>query len=920
MSMAGETITVSDSRELKDAFERLASGKGGTIRLEVSDEPYDVFLVDRFRENIDAPVRITSADPDDPAIIAELNLAGRENVTVQGVVFDSSGTARTKSHRDLEITDSRNVEILDSVFQGDATETLDGSKGQVKGVAMALVRGSEDVALHGNSVQGYYHGIAFKDSNDIEFVGNEMTKLQGDAIRIAGAQDLLIEGNLLHEMLGSAQNINHSDMIQFWGTNIQQNTERVTIRENVINSAEGPAYQMIFGGNEDKAENGWLFEDIVIEGNLLYGAHHNMISVGTTRDMVVRHNTVLWNRDARLVEPGGAEGASENGWIRARANKGVTIENNLASNVYDATGRNGIVTYDDPSDATHHARNFVNLAAGGTAELQDLSLLPGSRWDGKLGAPMTWSSHEVDRLTAVVRAEISPADRSVVTLDASLSRDEDGRLGGDASYLWSFADGSTARGRTVTHDFGEAGVHGYALEVRHGGRADRIERTIETTDPTLLRLTTKGGKLRDASSYDSDLVVKGKVEGGGFVLDGKSKIEIDRDSAQLYSLDRFALTMSFEPASKGASGVLFSLREAMTGSVGPDGGFRFTLATTEGKAEARTAPGVFSDGKAHDLAVIYDGREVTIHIDGEEAASAAVQGITKPLEHWGMVIGNYWNASVKGIVRDLTLSAEVDGLGADEPPLVDAEHGSAGDVHEPPQAPDAGEDDQDAGAGGGEPPAAGEALVRLDFEGGVSDRSGNGARIEWDPERGALREGLGRRGPRGGAGPRRRGGGDLALERGPLRPRRLRHRLRPQARGHRRRRRPGADALPDARSEPRRRRGAALRADHRRGPRGGALGGGRDRHRLAPGRAGLRFGRGRDDDRGGRRGGRPGRAVGHHARGLALGPDAGAELGRGGARLRGRLRLPRRGGGAVEPRAPAGRGDGRDADGARLRG
>ena len=768
--MASETTIVNSSKELKDAFERLASGEGGTIRLEASDKPYDVYLTDRFREQTDAPVHITSADPDNPAVIAELSLVGRENVSVDGVVFDSSGTKRTTSHRDLDVIDSRNVTITNSTFQGDATETLYGSKGETKGVVMAIVRDSDGVVLQGNTVQGYYHGISFKDSNDIEFVDNEMTKLQGDAIRIAGAQDLLIEGNHLYEMLGTAQNVNHSDMIQFWGTHISQNIERVTIRDNVINTAEGPAYQMIFGSNQDKAKNGWLFQDIVIEDNLLYGAHHNMIAIADTRDMVVRNNTVLWNQDSHLVEPGGGDGASENGWVRARGGKDAVIEGNLASNVYDATGRNGIVTYDDPSDATHFARNFVNMEAGGTAELQDLSLLPSSQWDGKLGARMTWSSHKVDDLTAVVTTERSETDRSSITLDASLSRDEGGRLGANADYLWTFSDGSTARGQTVTHDFGKAGVHDYALEVRSGGDADRIERTIEITDPTLLRLTTKGGKVSDASSYDTGLKVKGKVEDGGFVLDGKSKIEVERGSEQIYSLDRFALTMSFEPASKGASGVLFTLREAMTGSIRPDGAFKFTITTTEGKAEARTKPGLFSDAKPHDLAVVYDGREVTVYVDGDEAASAGVTGITKPLEHWGLVIGNYWNASVKGTVRDVTLSAEIEGLGSDGPPLVDAAHGGAGDgdgsLQKPDAGPDAGSDSgsddgtpsvgdggepsgPDGGSGGGTPSGSNSgskgdtALVHLDFDDGVRDRSGNGAEIEWDPSEVSFATGVG---------------------------------------------------------------------------------------------------------------------------------------------------------------------------------
>lgn len=699
--MANTIITVTNSRELTAAFERLAAGEGGTIRLEANARPYEILLVDRGDLRVDAPVRLTSADPGEPARIAQLTLKSRENVTVDNVLFDSSGTQRVSNHRDLDINDSTDIVVTDSVFQGEATTALDGTPDRVKGVTMALVRGSDGVELRGNLVEGYLHGVSFQESRNLAFLDNEITRLQGDPIRIAGAQDLLIEGNHLHTMLGTSQHINHSDMIQFWGTNIQQNTERVTIRDNILNSAEGPAYQMIFGGNEDKAKNGWYFEDILIEGNLLYGAQHNMISVSNTRDMVVRHNTVLWNSDSHLIAHGGGEGASNNGWIRARDSKGAVIEGNLATTIYDATGTNGLIDYNDPSKKNHYGRNFINLDAGGTAELPDLSLLPGSPWDGKLGAPMTWSSHRVEAITAVVRTDRSASDLSVVELDASLSRDAAGRLGASAQYVWTFADGTVKRGQTVTHDFKEAGEHLYTLQVSKGGRFDEIDRKIEISEPTLLSLSMQGGKVLDASTYGSEVETKGgAIRDGGFVLDGSSKILIDRDSEQLYSLENFALSLNFAPDKPGAHGVLFVLPEAMQGAVLANGAFRFTITTTEGHATATTAPGTFSGTKARDLAVTYDGREVHVYLDGAEAASAPVKGLTKALEHWGLVIGNQWNGSVRGVVRDVALSAEIGGDGA--PPLVKG----------------------DGGSGGGGSTAEEETLLALDFEGDLRDAEG----------------------------------------------------------------------------------------------------------------------------------------------------------------------------------------------------
>jgi hypothetical protein len=701
-----QTITVSSSRELKEAFERLASGEGGTIRLEAASKPYAARLVDRNAPEVDAPVTITSADPSRPATIAQMTLVGRENVTIEGVVFDSREGERDGHHRDLELAGSKNIAVRDVAFRDGATETFLGS-GQTKGTQALIVRNSEGVEVSDVTMEGYFHGMAFFDSDDVTLTGSEITRLQGDALRIAGMQDMLVQDNHLHSMLGSSQNINHSDMIQFWGRNIKQNTERVTISENVISTGDGPSYQMIFGHNDDRGKNGWLFEDITIEGNVLYGAHYNMIVVNDTNRMKVVDNTVLFNSDTHQINADGSKGKQSNGWIDIPKSRGTVIEGNLATTIHDPTGRNDLVRYEDPSHPDHFENNFVNLAAGGTAELQSLRMLPGSQWDRKLGSPLTWSNAPVDEITAIARPEVSGQDLSVVEFDASLSRAPWGRLNEkSASYVWTFDDGTVKRGARVTHDFEGAGTHGYALEVRSRGQVDRIEREIDIAEPLLLAIEPKGGKLRDASAYESKLAVKGgKLAGEGFVLDGRSNITVDRGSEQIYSLDAFALSMTFERASGATKGSLFALPEAMDGKVTSQGGFKVDLTTTEGRFTAQTKGGLFPQGEPRDLAVVYDGTELRIYADGREEAATKASGLTQPLEHWGLTIGHPWVPSVKGVVSDVTLSAEVDGAGA--PPKVKDAH-------------DAGSGAGLGGSGSGDP----ETLVALNFEGHLRDPDG----------------------------------------------------------------------------------------------------------------------------------------------------------------------------------------------------
>ena len=718
--MAFETITVRTSTELEEAVERLAAGDGGVVVMEAGR--YHLNLRDPSYSQLDAPVRMTSADPADPATFTKLALNGRENVSIDHVVFDSTGTETTTHHRDLDIAGSEDISIRDSVFRGGATESLDGTAGQVRGVNLALIRDSSGIELSDNVMSGYYHGVAFKDSSDVVFAGNELTRFQGDGIRIAGVQDLLIEGNHLHSMLGSSQDINHSDMIQFWGTNIAQNTMRVTIRENVINTSDGPAYQMIFGRNEHHDRNGWLFQDIVIEENLLYGAHHNTISIAETDGMIVRHNTVLWNRDTHALLPGGEQGSSVNGWVRAPGSGNAVIENNLATNISGGSGANGIVTYGDATDAGHFSRHFVNLDAGGSAELRDLTLRSDSAWDGVLGARMTWSSHAVDGLTATASLGRVVGDRSAAVLDARFTRDAAGTVGADdARFTWLFEDGTRKEGLVVEHDFVTPGRHGYALEVRTtDGRTDRIERTVTVEDPDLLAIDMTDGRLRDTSDYGTSLAARGGAfEDGGFRLDGSSRIDISRGAEHMFSLDSFAISMRFAPDA-GTSGTLLELKSSMEASVTDDGRLVFEITTTTGSFRVATEAGALSGTEPRDIGIIMDGAmgELRLVIDGEVAGTAAVSGLTRPLESWGFAIGNvFGGSSVKGVVSDIAMRAE---------PALESEAAPA-----PAPEPLGPEED----------PRAEALIAHFDFDDGVADASGAGTRVQWNEAAARFGEG-----------------------------------------------------------------------------------------------------------------------------------------------------------------------------------
>ena len=731
--MTNQDLTVRTTEELEAAVERLAAEGGGTVYLEAGS--YSLFLRDRDGSQTDAPVRITSLDPADPAIVTGLSLHGRENLAIDHVVFDSAGTTRSTYHRDVELTGVTGVEISDSVFRGGATEALNGTPGEERAPNLALIRNSDGVTLRDNHMSGYYQGVALKDSDNVQIIDNEITRFQGDGIRIGGVQDALIQGNHMHSMLGTSQNVNHSDMIQFWGTNVAQNNERVTIRENVIDTANGAAYQMIFGSNIDLAENGFLFKDIVIEENLLYGAHHHMISITQTDGMVVRQNTVLWNRDTVHVTPYGEapDTHSVPGWISTRGDARAVVEGNIAALVKGGTGANGILTYDDPDAADHYARHFVNLDAGGTADIRDLTLRADSAWDGVLGASMTWSTRPVDGLEATALVARIPGDRSAVTLDARLTRDEDGAVGEDAEYVWTFADGSVRRGAVVEHDFVTPGAHRYVLEVRTAdGRTDRIERKVEVADPDLLVLDLTDGRIRDESSYGVGLdATDGKMGAEGFALDGTSTIEL-ATGAPVYSLDSFGLALDVT-LDAGASGTLVELWKSFHGRIDGAGRFVFDITTTEGDFTVSTAAGAVPLGQRAEIGVVLDGvaGELRLLIDGEVEATAAVDGNTLPLAHWGLTLGNKFSGhGVEGTLHGVVIRSEPSlerGLSGVQGESASWREALATEAADEPAAEEADGPALDRSA----------LLVELDFDDGLADGSGRGTRV--DAKTGKLR-------------------------------------------------------------------------------------------------------------------------------------------------------------------------------------
>ncbi|MFV2038301.1 MAG: right-handed parallel beta-helix repeat-containing protein, partial [Paracoccaceae bacterium] len=221
---SGNSILVSNSTELKAAYETLSTGSGGTILMDGDGGPYTIWLTDDAEGT--SNVTFTAADPDNPPLVKQIFLDNIDNIRIDNVIVDSTDvTGRPDWQDDLLVKASSNVDIVNSEFRNGAEGYLDDASDKAE--TLGGFKWSDNVSFSNNSVTGYYHGLYVLETDGVDIIGNDITQLEGDGLRLGGVQNVMIADNYIHDFLGVDQKITHSDMIQFWGSNASSLSENV---------------------------------------------------------------------------------------------------------------------------------------------------------------------------------------------------------------------------------------------------------------------------------------------------------------------------------------------------------------------------------------------------------------------------------------------------------------------------------------------------------------------------------------------------------------------------------------------------------------------------------------------------------------------------------------------------------------------
>ena len=335
MAVAASTIPVTAAESLERALSLarpgdtivLAPGYYGDARLTQAQLP-------RGGHGVAAPVTITSRDPDDPAVLEGLTLAGVTNLTLDGLTFAHTPQAGDRvndpvlSIRAAAERGAANIAVVNSRFvglpadaaaggdPGDPADVADHGRlvaGMYSGTAIS-VRDAGDVVVEKSEITGFYRGVSVEGVTDMVIRRNSIHDIRSDGIAVGEVRGIVIENNVIRDLLpwrheAATARGDHPDMIQFWTTNSDAASTGIVIRDNALvqtRTDDSFFAQGIFMRNpkaeRDATGSDFFYRDVAIERNLIYNAHVNSLVVGEAHGVSVRENVLIQNTGSGIKQ------------------------------------------------------------------------------------------------------------------------------------------------------------------------------------------------------------------------------------------------------------------------------------------------------------------------------------------------------------------------------------------------------------------------------------------------------------------------------------------------------------------------------------------------------------------------------------------------------------------------------------------
>lgn len=652
--------TVSTSDEL---YEALAKAQGGDeIRLASGDYG-DLTLNSKsgFDITFDAPVTITSLDPENPASLSEMQLHGASNLTFDNIVFDYQYSSEDSEWiSPFEIFNSSAITISNSVFEGDVASDRSVAEDGFGFGRGLYVKGSSDITIETTEFTTWHRGLLVVDTTDISVIGNDVHSIRSDGMDFVNVQGVLIEGNYIHDFHQSESSTDHMDMIQFWTAGTTSPSTDVIIRDNILDVGEGDLTQAIFMRNEavDSFDGGtdMYYQNILIEENVILNGHLHGITVGETNGLVIQNNTLL------STDPDGDQYYSAPRINLKEVSTSVTVVNNVAADISGyGTGddvvvkNNAYVQNTDPTGVGYYGSLFLESTMNGP--VADYVIEPGSMLDAlNAGASLLMPQTSAASLSPLFDVSSQDGVTQTLVFDASYTLNAAGFVAAeDASFVWDFGDGTLGEGIVGSHKYENAGRYDVSLTVTtKEGEVKTVSTQVAIAGEDVLSFDAATGSFVTHGYGESSVVAESdaaSVSGGdGHVIDLGASGAVLKLSNQtmdrFFSSDSFEMSLTIQADQPGLSwGDVARVHGSVVIAVREDGSLLATVSSESGVThKLESGDLLVNDGKAHDITLRLDDDTETLSlvVDGTVVDAAAMFDAMSDMGSWGLTFGNPW--------------------------------------------------------------------------------------------------------------------------------------------------------------------------------------------------------------------------------------------------------------------------------------
>lgn len=676
--LLAETVPVSDATSLASALAKAAPGD----EVLLAPGNYGALTVTDIAGAEGRPLTLRSADPAHPARFTAMALEGVRHLRLADVLLDYDHVwADRATERPFRVTGGGDITLDGVLIDGDLVATSVEPLPTAFGLSVTGVTG---FTLSRSEIRFFLRGLMVAQSSDVTITGNEVHSIRSDGMDFVEVTGVTIEDNRIHDFLRSEELGDHADMIQFWTSGTDTPSRDIVIRNNVLNSGAGLYTQSIFMRNErvDRGEAGeeLYYRDVLIEGNVVINAHLHGISLGESDGVVIRNNSVIRNALSSGDDPNPGLWTPQ---IRvAERSRNVVIERNVVARIAGPQGQPDWVVADNvliqdqrPEKPGFYDKVFLAARSGDPGDLASFAPLPGGPLDNtgigapRLSAPAGQTAPpDAAGFRPLIRILPDPANPRAIRFVTATDRLPAGIDPETARFLWAFEDGTRLEGANVARRFADGGRQGVSLTLSlPDGRNFTSHATVSVPGPVVATFRMEEGLVGwdDGRRIAVDLP-EGVAPGTPLpVGDEAPAVAIPKEAmGAFFGANDFRLDLRLKRRGAAVStGEVLRIHGTLVLRVRLRGQIEATLTTDTAARPVSVVsrPGLFTGDDWQTISVAYSATTgiFLLLIDGTEADSTRSFGRIKPMEYWGLSLGNPFGKkkSYDGAVAELTLVA-----------------------------------------------------------------------------------------------------------------------------------------------------------------------------------------------------------------------------------------------------------------------